>query len=145
MAAALLLDDARFFQRGESAVFRHGLQRAGGELHGHEPVQFGDPDALRPQIWREHPGNNLRDMLADAALFLGETATMNDGAFGGPCFGNAANFHKFGEWGGDNGGAHEAGQGEIPDPRFGDSKGLNLLLKPTQKSGVKDCLLRYFP
>ena len=107
-------DDPRFFQRHESAVFRDGLQRAGGEFHGDEAIQLRNPDPLGPQIRREHPGDDLRHMLSDTAFFLGETATMNDGAFGRACFGNAANFHKFGEWGGDNGGAPEAGQGEIP-------------------------------
>ena len=106
-------DDSGFFQRGVSAVFRHGFQRARSELHGHEAIQLSHPEPTRFEVRREHPRDDLRDVLADAAFFLGETATMDDGAFGWPCFGNAANFHKIREWGGDNGGGVPDGQGEI--------------------------------
>ena len=87
-------DEARFFQRDEGSVLGDGFQRAGGEFDGHEAVQLSHPQPLGAQIGREHTGDDLRHMLADTALFLGETATMNNGAFGGPSFGNFANFHK---------------------------------------------------
>jgi hypothetical protein len=43
------------------------------------------------KIGIKRAGHHLGNVLADAALFLSQTATMNDGTLCGLGFGNAAN------------------------------------------------------
>ena len=61
-------------------------------------------------------GDDLGHVLADAALFLGQTAAMDFAALGRTRFGDAADFHRkcLEKWGGDNGGASGRVKGFFP-------------------------------
>src|SRR5687768_11697292 len=72
-----LFDEASLFQRGVGAVLVDGLQGARGELHGHELLQLGHPDALGLQVGQEVTGGGSGHVLTDAALLLSETTTVN--------------------------------------------------------------------
>ena len=77
---AALLDEARFFQRHESAVLVDGLQRAAAQLDAHELVQLGNPNALGLKIRGNGALHHLGDVTTDTALFLGQTGTMDSAA-----------------------------------------------------------------
>ena len=85
------LDDAGFLERGISTVLVNGLDRAGGKLNGDELVQFGHPDAAGLQVDQEFARGVGRDVRADTALFLSQTATMDFMPFGGAATCDAAN------------------------------------------------------
>jgi hypothetical protein len=89
------LNDASGFQSGISAILRHGFKCPCGKLHGDELFQLANPDTLGLQVRFKGPRDLLGDVLADAALFLGETATVNLAALDGAGFGDAADF---GHW-----------------------------------------------
>src|SRR5687768_11816043 len=89
-ARAVFSDDSSALQRGIRTVFRHGFKCTGRQLHGNELFQLADPDALLLEIRLKGPGYRLGDVLADAAFFLGETATVNLAAFGRLGLGDAA-------------------------------------------------------
>ena len=74
-----VLDESGFREGRVGAVLRNGLQGAGRDLHGHELLEFGNPDALGLEIRGEITRGHGSDVHADAALLLGETATMDFG------------------------------------------------------------------
>jgi hypothetical protein len=74
------LNRARFFQRLVSAVFVNCLHPARSHPYPHKFLQLRHPNALVLKIWHKHPGHHLGDVPADAALFFGQTAAMNDAA-----------------------------------------------------------------
>ena len=85
-------DDARSLQSGIGPVFRHGFKCAGRQLDGNELFQLADPDALLFEVRFKGARHRFGDVLADAALFLGETTAVNFTAFGGLRVGDAAKF-----------------------------------------------------
>ena len=72
-----LSDDAGFLQRGVCAILRDGLQRAGGELHGHKFLHLRHPYALGLQVRLEVALRDRGDVLTDATFLFRETATVN--------------------------------------------------------------------
>ena len=100
-------DDAGLLQRGIRAVLRDGLQSARGEFHGDEFLHLRHPDALDLEVRQEVAARRRGDVLADAAFFLRETATVNFAAlqgFGSVDVTNAA--HKYRKVTGEKGAEH---------------------------------------
>ena len=78
------LDRADFFQRFVSAVFVDCLQAACSHPNADEFFQLRHPDPVLVQVRHEQSRHILGHVPADAALFLGHTAAVNDAAAGGP-------------------------------------------------------------
>jgi hypothetical protein len=92
MPVRLGLDRAGFFQRFVGAVLVDRLQTARGHAHPHEFFQLRHPDPVLVQIGREPARHIFRHVPADAALFLGHTAAVDNAAAHGFRTGNVTNF-----------------------------------------------------
>src|SRR5687768_4446035 len=72
-----LSDHASLFQRRVSTILVDGLQRARGQLYGHELLQFRDPNPLVLQVRQKVARGRGGHVLTDAALLLGQTTAVN--------------------------------------------------------------------
>ena len=86
------LNRAGFFQRFVSAVFVDRLQSARGHANADEFFQLWHPDPVLVQVRPEHTRDHFGHVPADAAFFLGHTATANGASAAGLRSGDDANF-----------------------------------------------------
>jgi hypothetical protein len=77
-------DGAGFLQRLVSTVLVDRLETARGDTNTHKLLQFRNPNALTPQIWRENARHHFRDVPAYTTFLLGQTAPVNHAAPPGP-------------------------------------------------------------
>lgn len=70
-------DQPGFGKRLLSTIFGDRLEGSGCGFHNHELLEFRDPDAFGFEIGLVPAGCDRRDVHADAALFLGQSAPVN--------------------------------------------------------------------
>jgi hypothetical protein len=74
------LDNPGLFERCVRAVLIDRFKSARCNANAHELVKLRHPDAVFVQIWPKDPGHVFCHMTANSALFLGQTAPVNNAA-----------------------------------------------------------------